>query len=99
MAFVQTKDTSKQRISSLVKMKSKGQVTIPAYMREELRLEDGDFLEVVIKDRIMFFVPKTFVDKEIDQIFEQGMNDYRKGKGSGSFLSVKDFKNSRKKAK
>jgi len=99
MTVLQTKQVPKREIFSLVKVKSKGQVTIPARMREELRLSDGDFLEVVIKNNGVFFVPKTLVDREIDGIFEQGMNEYRKGNGSGTFSSVKEFKASRKKQK
>lgn len=95
MQTVQTK----QAPFSLVRVKSKGQVTIPSRMREELHLSDGDFLEVVIKNNGVFFVPKTITDREIDEIFEQGMSDYRKGKGLGAFSSVKEFKASRKKLK
>ncbi|MFA5831368.1 MAG: AbrB/MazE/SpoVT family DNA-binding domain-containing protein [Candidatus Paceibacterota bacterium] len=90
---------TKQALFSLVKVKSKGQVTIPARMREELHLSDGDFLEAVVKNNGVFFIPKTLVNREIDGIFEQGMSDYRKGKGSGAFSSVKEFKASRKKLK
>jgi AbrB family looped-hinge helix DNA binding protein len=95
MQTVQTKQTP----FSLVRVKSKGQVTIPSRMREELHLSDGDFLEVVVKNNGVFFIPKTLVNREIDEIFDQGMNDYRKGNGSGTFSSVKEFKASRKKLK
>ena len=81
---------------SLLKLKSKGQVTIPAGLREQFRLSNGDLLEVKADVRGILLVPKVIVDKkDIDVLFERGMRDYHGGKGSGTFASVKEFKASR----
>jgi AbrB family looped-hinge helix DNA binding protein len=48
----------------LVKLKPKGQMTIPAELRDRLRLQQGDLLEVSTDGRAIILVPKAVIDRE-----------------------------------
>ena len=88
--------TRKEQIL-LVRVKQKYQVTLPVEVREALHLQEGDFLEASVENNRIFLSPKVLIDKSsIDKAFEEGVRDYRKGKGVGPFSSVKEFKASRK---
>jgi AbrB family looped-hinge helix DNA binding protein len=50
-----------------VKVKTKGQVTIPAEFRRDLHLEEGDLLEAVVERGGIFLTPKTVVDRYDEQ--------------------------------
>jgi AbrB family looped-hinge helix DNA binding protein len=49
---------------ALVRLKPKGQMTIPAELRDRLRLQQGDLLEVSTDGRAIILVPKTVIDRE-----------------------------------
>ncbi|GJQ60524.1 MAG: AbrB/MazE/SpoVT family DNA-binding domain-containing protein [Candidatus Scalindua sp. AMX11] len=83
---------------SLVKVKNKFQITIPTKVRDEMHIKEGDFLEIKAKGKTIFIKPKTIVDREsVEDAINEGMDDYKKGRTSGPFRSVKDFKASLKK--
>ena len=46
-----------------VKVKTKGQVTIPAEFRRDLNLKEGDLLEVLVERGGIVLTPKTVVDR------------------------------------
>jgi AbrB family looped-hinge helix DNA binding protein len=46
-----------------VKVKTKGQVTIPAEFRRDLNLKEGDLLEALIERGGIVLKPKTVVDR------------------------------------
>ena len=46
-----------------VKVKTKGQVTIPAELRHDLNLKEGDLLEVLVEDGGIVLKPKTVIDR------------------------------------
>ena len=46
-----------------VKVKTKGQVTIPAEFRRDLNLKEGDLLEAVVERGGIVLKPKTLVDR------------------------------------
>ena len=48
----------------LVKVKDKFQVTIPAEIREAMRLAVGGILEATIQDKHIVLKPKAIVDRE-----------------------------------
>ena len=48
---------------SLVQIKNKAQVTLPAKIRKELGLEVGDYLEAEIEERSIKLKPVKVVDK------------------------------------
>lgn len=54
---------TRERPMPYVKVKTKGQVTIPAEFRRNLRLEEGDLLEVVVERGRIILKPKTVVDR------------------------------------
>jgi AbrB family looped-hinge helix DNA binding protein len=46
-----------------VKVKTKGQVTIPAEFRRDLNLKEGDLLEAIVERGGIVLKPKTVVDR------------------------------------
>jgi len=46
----------------LVKLRHKGQLTIPDAVRRAVRLEEGDYLAVSVRDGAIVLEPKTVVD-------------------------------------
>ena len=46
----------------LVKLRQKGQLTIPDAVRRAVRLEEGDYLAVSVRDGAIVLEPKTVVD-------------------------------------
>ena len=91
------KDMTAQKQSSLVRVKQKFQVTLPVEVRKALHLQEGDLLEALIENNRIFLNPKVVVDRStLDAAFEDGVRDYRKGRGAGPFANVKEFTASRK---
>jgi AbrB family looped-hinge helix DNA binding protein len=52
-----------QQLMPYVKIKTKGQVTIPAQFRRDFNLKEGDLLEAVVERGGIVFKPKTVVDR------------------------------------
>jgi AbrB family looped-hinge helix DNA binding protein len=77
----------------LSKVKQKGQVTIPAEIREELGLHEGDYVDVKREGSRIVLTPKTVVDRhpEIDAAIAEGLADVRAGRVSPSFKNMKEF--------
>jgi antitoxin MazE len=48
---------------SFVKLKGKGQMTLPAAIREQLSLNEGDLLEANVEKGKIVLTPKTVVDR------------------------------------
>jgi AbrB family looped-hinge helix DNA binding protein len=53
-----------QKPMPLVKVKQKGQMTIPAEIRDRLQLQQGDLLEATTDGRSVILTPKALVDRE-----------------------------------
>jgi len=66
---------------SLVKVKEKYQVTLPAEVRRKIGLSVGDLLEVEITGEKITLTPKSVVDRELALAIE----DYEKGQFIGPF--------------
>ncbi len=49
---------------ALVKMKEKGQVTIPASVRKEIAAQRGDMLEVTVRDGAIILTPQDVVSRK-----------------------------------
>ncbi len=49
---------------ALIKLKQKGQMTLPAEIRSALALKEGDLLEANIENGRVFLRPKTVVDRD-----------------------------------
>jgi AbrB family looped-hinge helix DNA binding protein len=54
---------TREQLMPYVKVKTKGQVTIPAEFRRDLNLKEGDLLEAVIERGGIILKPKTVVDR------------------------------------
>ncbi len=82
---------------SLVKVRQKGQVTLPQDVRDALRLEEGNLLEASVENHAIVLKPKVVVDRSIDEAIVEGRRDYREGRFSGPFDTVEEFEQASKK--
>lgn len=48
----------------LIKLKGKGQITLPAEIRRELGLEQGDLFEATVQDGKVVLVPQDVISRE-----------------------------------
>jgi AbrB family looped-hinge helix DNA binding protein len=60
-----------------VKVKTKGQVTIPAEFRRDLNLKEGDLLEALVERGGILLKPKTVVDRYDEQWAETVLEEAR----------------------
>jgi len=51
------------RMPAYSKVTRHGQITLPASVRKELRVEEGDLVEIEIIDEKAVLIPKKLVDK------------------------------------
>ncbi len=78
---------------SLVRVKRKHQVTIPAKVRDELELEEGDWLEVQVQGNCIVLTPQVVVDRvDVRAAVQEGLKAYRRGDVSPSFDNLEDLK-------
>jgi len=83
---------------SLIKVKNKFQITIPIKVREEVRIKEGDFLEIEARGETIVIKPKAVVDRQsVEAAIDEGLKDYEAGRTTKSFSSVKEFKATLKK--
>jgi AbrB family looped-hinge helix DNA binding protein len=66
---------------SLVTIKKKYQIVIPAKVRKAAGLNVGDFLEASAEEGKITFTPKSLIDREI----EEALEDFKMGRTSGPF--------------
>ncbi len=66
---------------SLVTIKNKYQIVIPAKVRREVSLRVGDFLEASVTDGKITLAPQTLLDREV----AEALADFRGGRTSGPF--------------
>ncbi len=50
-------------METLVKVTRNGQITIPAEVRRELGIQEGDYMEVTLKEGVIVISPAQVVDK------------------------------------
>jgi AbrB family looped-hinge helix DNA binding protein len=72
---------------SIVKVKTKGQVTLPARLREQVGLRVGDIMEATVKAGTITLTPQSIVDKRI----AESIADYKAGRTHGPFNSAKEM--------
>ncbi len=78
-----------------VKIKSKGQVTIPMKVCKQLDLKEGDTLEITVKDNLISLEPQEVISRRlIDESIAEGLDDYKAGRVHGPYDSMDDFKES-----
>jgi AbrB family looped-hinge helix DNA binding protein len=85
---------------SLVKITRNFQVSIPKEIRDALRLEEGDYIEVLEHDGTIVMVPKKLIDadqawfwsREWQQGEREAEEDIKAGRVRGPFRSAEDLK-------
>lgn len=70
---------------SIVKVKTKGQVTLPFRIREQAGLSIGDMLEANFSSGKITLTPKSMVDKRIATHLAESMADLKAGRSYGPF--------------
>ena len=77
---------------SLVRVKRKHQVTIPAKIRDELKLDEGDLLRVEVEGNRIVFTPQVAVERlDIKAAVQEGLDAYHQGDVSPSFDNMEDL--------
>ena len=72
---------------SLIRVKTKGQVTLPSVLRERAGLSVGDFLEAKLVKGKITLTPKSLMDRRIDE----GLADLHEGRTYGPFDTVEEM--------
>jgi len=77
----------------LARVKQKGQVTIPAPIRAEIGLTEGDYVEITREQNRIVLTPKAVVDRNpaIDAALAEGLADVEAGRVSPSFKTAAEF--------
>lgn len=78
----------------LARVKHKGQVTIPADIRAEIGLDEGDYVEVTTEGSRVVLTPKEIVDRHpaIDEALAEALEDERAGRLSPAFQTAEEIK-------
>lgn len=76
---------------SLLRVKSKGQVTIPSDLREQLELEQGDYLEAEVRDGRIVLTPKVVLDRAVVAAIDEGLDDLEADEVEGPFERAAAF--------
>ena len=87
------KSPTRDAIMPFVRVKTKGQVTIPMELRRELKLEEGDVLEAQVKRGSIVLKPQAIVPRdEVEKAIAEGLDDVKKGRVYGPYKSVSELK-------
>lgn len=73
---------------TLVRVKTKAQVTLPLKVRQALGIQEGDYLEVSVEGNRIVLIPQAVVDKfpsvtlseKGQQMLEEALDDLREGR-------------------
>ena len=73
---------------SLVKVKDKAQITLPARLRRALHIEEGDYLEARLEGNRVVLIPQKVVDRfpmaelseEGERMLEESLQAMREGR-------------------
>jgi len=75
-----------------VKVLKNGVITLPKKLRGSLGINDGEILEIEIKNSGMILKPKVMIDKTTETTIAEGLEDLEDGNFLGPFNSSKEFK-------
>ena len=86
------------KMEELVRLRARGQVTLPSFIREKLHLEEGSFVLIKVVDQTIVMVPQETVDKEQSWFWQgrwqkleaEAEEDIRRGRVK-SFDSVEEL--------
>ena len=78
---------------ALVKVKEKGQVTLPAKLRERLGLHVGDYLEVADDGARIVLVPQAIAPRhpEVDAALAEALADETAGRVTPAFETMAEL--------
>jgi AbrB family looped-hinge helix DNA binding protein len=78
----------------LAKVKQKGQVTIPAEIRAETGLNEGDYVEITRRGQVIVLTPKQIIDRHpaINAALADALADERSGRISPKFRNAAEFR-------
>jgi len=71
---------------SLVKVKTKGQVTLSTSLRQQAGLRIGDLLDAQVVSGKITLVPQSVIDRDI----AEGLEDFKKGRYFGPFANARE---------
>lgn len=74
-------------LMSIVKVKFKGQVTLPSSLRQQVGLKVGDLLEVKEERGKIILTPQTIIDRRL----AESMADFKAGRSHGPFDTADDM--------
>jgi antitoxin MazE len=85
-------------MENLIKVREKGQITLPLYMRKKLHIKQGDLVLAKIVDNTVVLIPQETIDKDQawfwterwQKLEEEADSDIQKGKVKG-FDSVEEL--------
>jgi AbrB family looped-hinge helix DNA binding protein len=82
----------------LVKIKEKGQVTLPAKIRERRGLHAGDYMEIQEEGDRIVLIPQEVAPRhpEIDKAIAEGLADIRAGRVTPAFNNMAEYRAWRK---
>jgi AbrB family looped-hinge helix DNA binding protein len=93
-------------VMPVVKVMDRRQVVIPKEIFEELKLKTGDYLEAMIDNGKIVYIPKQLVDRDAwywseegQQRINESLDDLKKGRVTGPFTNAKDLVKSLRKHK
>jgi AbrB family looped-hinge helix DNA binding protein len=74
-------------VSIIIRVKTKGQVTIPTSLRTRLGVSVGDLLEAQVEGHVITLTPKTLIDKRL----AESVGDIKAGRLNGPFDSADEL--------
>lgn len=74
-----------------VKLKDKGQLTLPAEIRRELELEQGDLLDVEIANGKIVLTKAVVDEEDVVAAVREGLEAYRKGDVTPAFDDIDEL--------
>ncbi len=81
-----------EQFMPLVRVKQKFQVTLPAEVREQLDIEEGDLLEAVVANDSVVLTPKVVVGKKgLDAYLTERLEELRAGETVGPFENMEEY--------
>ena len=82
----------------LVKIKEKGQLTLPAKLRERHGLAVGDYVEITEEGSRIVLIPQEVVERHpvIDAAVAEGLADISAGRMTPAFSSMAEYRAWRK---
>ena len=72
---------------SIVKVKTRGQLTLPTHLREQVGLRVGDLVDAQVEAGKITLVPRSVTDRDI----VEGLEDFKKGRYAGPFATAKEM--------